>query len=610
LGTANSTNGDVTGHHGLSGTPDIWLVKLSATGSKQWQRSLGGNAGEDSGELLFTADGGYLIAAKTHSVNTGDVIGGHSIFSDDVWIVKTNAFGVIEWQKVYGGTEDELAYAVVPTDDGGFMVTGSANSTDFDVTGNHGENDFWILKLDGSGNLEWQKSIGGSNDDIGLLIQKTTDGNLIIAGTSESNDGDASGHHGANTTTDFWVMKTDMLANIIWQKSYGGSENEIPNSLQLLPDGGFTLSGVSYSNDGDVAGHYGSIDTGDYWIMRIDADGNLLWERSLGGTDSEYSGHSIPTSDGGFALCGRARSTDYDVTFSHGQSDLWVVKLLPECIPAVETCNTLDDNCNGLIDDGIVETISISAGGPTIFCQGGSVLLTATYSGTTLQWKKDGVNIPGATNPTYTVTKKATYTCTTSSPCGTATSTGILVNVQKNPAASITAGGATTFCAGGSVTLNEAPVGGSTYQWYKGASAIVGATTTSYVATTAGNYKCRVTKTASGCFKNSNVITVTVPCRENESITNNSITDNSLTIYPNPNNGTFSITENGSPLERGGGVSVEIYNAVGQLIYSKELNSTNGIINETVELKNIPGGIYLVRLSGDAGAIEQKLIIQ
>ncbi|MBK7442831.1 MAG: FG-GAP repeat protein [Bacteroidetes bacterium] len=260
---------------------------------------------------------------------------------------------------------------------------------------------------------------------------------------------------------------------------------------------------------------------------------------------------------------------------------------------ADELCNSLDDNCNGLIDDGISETISISAGGPISFCQGGSVLLTATYSGASVQWKKNGTNIPGATGATYNVTTKGNYTCVTTSACGTVESTPIFVNVIKNPNASISAGGPTTFCAGGSVILTEVAVAGCTYQWYKGASPIAGATSLTYTATTSGNYKCRVTKAATGCFKNSNAIAVSVPCREGEMIND----EKAFSIYPNPNKGAFTIeaivtTQNFASLES----TIEIYNNLGQLIFSKKIICNDGIINEAIELKNITPGIYLVKL--------------
>ncbi|MGB4931537.1 MAG: T9SS type A sorting domain-containing protein, partial [Chitinophagales bacterium] len=202
-------------------------------------------------------------------------------------------------------------------------------------------------------------------------------------------------------------------------------------------------------------------------------------------------------------------------------------------------------------------------------------------------------NIPGATGATYNVTTKGNYTCVTTSACGTVESTPIFVNVIKNPNASISAGGPTTFCAGGSVILTEVAVAGCTYQWYKGASPIAGATSLTYTATTSGNYKCRVTKAATGCFKNSNAIAVSVPCREGEMIND----ENAFSIYPNPNNGTFIIeatatTQNFASTES----TIEIYNNLGQLIFSKKIISNDGIINEAIELKNITPGIYLVKL--------------
>ena len=268
-----------------------------------------------------------------------------------------------------------------------------------------------------------------------------------------------------------------------------------------------------------------------------------------------------------------------------------------------------DSNCNGLIDDEITEAINVFAGGPTIFCQGNTVLLSATYSGTSIQWKKNGTNIPGATSPTYSVNKSGNYTAVTTSPCGTATSSTINVTVNKNPNASISAGGATTFCAGGSVTLTEVPVAGCSYQWYKGASAIAGATSTNYIATTAGNYKCRVTKTASGCFKNSNAISVTVPCKEGEELINN---ENSFTIYPNPNNGTFTFSASsasfGSLLEINN-CTLQIFNSIGEIVFSQRLSATDGNIYETISIENLSSGIYFLRLNNDIHHAQHTLII-
>jgi hypothetical protein len=248
-----------------------------------------------------------------------------------------------------------------------------------------------------------------------------------------------------------------------------------------------------------------------------------------------------------------------------------------------ELCNSLDDNCNGLIDDAITETISISAGGPITFCQGGNVLLTATYSGATVQWKKNGTNIPGATSPTYLVNSKGTYSCETTSACDIELSTGIFVNVQKNPPASITAGGATTFCAGGSVILTANAGGGLSYQWYKGATLIAGATSINYTATIGGNYKCRVTKTATGCFKNSNVISVSVPCKEGELIS-----ENTIHIYPNPANDKITISFDREILSK---TQLTIVEVTGKIVKEFYILSNQTDIN----ISEFAAGVYFIQ---------------
>ena len=352
---------------------------------------------------------------------------------------------------------------------------------------------------------------------------------------------------------------------------------------------------------------------GDYWVVKIDGSGNLEWQNAIGGSTSDEGKTITQTLDGGFVMSGFSES---DISGDKTEAnigapdtyDYWVVKLYNECIPVTEICNTFDDDCNGLIDDAITETVTISAAGATTFCQGGSVILNSVYSGTSVQWKRNGINIAGATSPSYTVLQKGNYTCETTSPCGTALSTAINVIVNKNPTASITPGGPLTFCAGGSVTLTETPVAGCTYQWYKGASPIAGATTTSYVATTTGNYKCRVTKTATGCFKNSNTIAVSVPCREGELTAQ----ENTFSIYPNPTSGIFTIKSDVKSQDFATlhSISLEIYNYNGQLIFTHEIISSNGIINETIDIGIQPEGIYLINISSGETQITQKLVIE
>jgi len=268
---------------------------------------------------------------------------------------------------------------------------------------------------------------------------------------------------------------------------------------------------------------------------------------------------------------------------------------------ASEICNGFDDNCNVNIDEDLAPEITITAGGPTTFCSGSGVVLSAVSTETNYQWNKNGVPIPGAISANYTATSKGTYVCSTVG-CGTTISNEIFVNVVKNPNASIYATGPTTFCAGGSVLLTVVAVPGCNYQWYKGASAIAGATSLSYTATTPGNYKCRVTKTATGCFKNSNAIAVSVPCKEGEVVSNNT----TLNIQPNPNNGTFTISAHSlSSLET---TKLIIYNTTGQQIFTRELDPQQDVFE--INLPEIATGMYIVKLISGTSIYEQQLIIE
>jgi hypothetical protein len=580
VGTANSEDGDLTSHYGPNSLGDIWVIKIDSEGNILWQRTYGGSSSDWARAVIATSDGGFVIGGMSNSTNH-DVSGFHPGEGFDYWVFKINSTGVLQWQICLGGSDQEYLFDLIQITTGEFIIAGDSRSVDGDVTGLHTTYapDMWIVKLSASGNLIWQKCFGGSGDDQCYSLIQSGDNAIILAGKTSSYDGDVSEMNGYY---DGWLVEIDFDGNLISDKCIGESGEELFSSI-IENNGEFVLSGEK---------QMGCVGSCDYYIVNIDEDLNLIWDKCVG-TLACDAAWDISKTDDGFYVTGNLYADD-------SASQFYVVKLGDGCLPSPELCNSLDDNCNGLIDDAITETISITAGGPISFCQGGSVLLTATYSGASVQWKKNGTNIPGATSATYNAITKGNYSCVTTSACGTAESTPIFVNVIKNPNASISAGGPTTFCAGGSVVLTEVAVAGCTYQWYKGATPIAGATSFTYTATTSGNYKCRVTKAATGCFKNSNAIAVSVPCREGLSAgeVGEMFNDkNTFSIYPNPNNGTFTIeatvtTQNFASPES----TIEIYNNLGQLIFSKKVIANDGIINEAIELKNITPGIYLVKL--------------
>jgi hypothetical protein len=313
--TSYSNDGDVTGNQGYQ---DFWIVKVDSSGVKEWQKTLGGTEYETAHSIIQSSDGGYIVTGESES-NDGDVTGNHGGF--DIWIVKLNNLGVIQWQKSLGGTSYEYVNSIENTTDGGYIVGGCSFSNDGDVSGNHGGWDYWMVKIDSLGVMQWQKCLGGSGDDQMGLARQVSDGGFIMSGTSTSNDGNVTGNHGMS---DFWVVKVDSIGDIQWQKSLGGSFTERAWSIQETSFGEYVVVGESGSADGDVTDH---IDSYDYWIVNLNSFGAIQWKKSLGGTGSEWARSVTETTDGGFVLAGETQSNDGEVTFNHGSNDYWIVKL-------------------------------------------------------------------------------------------------------------------------------------------------------------------------------------------------------------------------------------------------------------------------------------------
>jgi len=221
----------------------------SAQPAIQWQHSYGGTFGDYTAPVRQTSDGGYVLAGATYS-NDGDVSGNHSS-SSDIWVTKIDSIGNLQWQKCLGGTNYEdgaypktTANTIQQTTDGGYIAGGVCYSNDGDVSGNHGDSDMWVVKLDGSGNLQWQRSLGGSLDDYGNAVIQTSDGGYMAAGYCGSSDGDVIGNHGG---FDYWLVKLSNSGTIQWQKCLGGLFEDYANAIQQTTDGGYIVGGFTDS---------------------------------------------------------------------------------------------------------------------------------------------------------------------------------------------------------------------------------------------------------------------------------------------------------------------------------------------------------------------------
>lgn len=245
-GLTTSSDGDVSANHGGY---DTWLIKVDANGNKVWEKTYGGSGWDGDGTMATTADGGVLLAAYSSS-NDGDISGGHG--GGDVVVFKLDASGNKIWTKIYGGSKWDTPASIIATKDGGSIIVGSTDSNDGDVVGQHGnDEDMWVLKLDKNGEKAWQATLGSTSWENGYSIAQLTDGGYIVFGFSTGNDGDVSGNHGDK---DYWVVKLNSAGKKLWQRSFGGPGEELPGAVTLTSDGGFVLAGLAKADGGDVTG--------------------------------------------------------------------------------------------------------------------------------------------------------------------------------------------------------------------------------------------------------------------------------------------------------------------------------------------------------------------
>lgn len=317
VGSVSSADGDLAANYG---SYDVLLSKLDALGNIVWVKNLGGSLGEEGYTVHQTLDGGYFITGYTNSNDFQ--VSSNSGFKD-IWVVKTNALGTIQWEKTYGGSADERAYTTSQTSDGGYILCGHTESNDGDVTLNNGVSDVWVVKIDTAGIIQWQKSYGGTNGDYGSHISQTPDGGYIITAYSYSNDVDATVNYGG---ADLWIIKTNTLGVIQWQKNYGGTNEDYSTCGYSTSDGGYIFLAYTASNDGDITFSHGNFDN---WLVKLNSAGVIQWQKCLGGTDSDANYALKKTLDGKYILAGYSYSNDFDVSGNHGggQADYWVAKI-------------------------------------------------------------------------------------------------------------------------------------------------------------------------------------------------------------------------------------------------------------------------------------------
>lgn len=324
LGFSNSSDGDITDKS--TDVNDYWLLKLDAEGNTQWSKTYGGSKDDRGQSIAQTFDGGYVVTGYAMS-DDGD--GSNNEGFHDNWILKLDASGTILWEKSYGFSGHDHSYDILQTQDGGFFFVGFlditlARADGYTEKGNsltrHGVGEFWGTKIDGNGAIEWRKYYGGTNNDRAHAVVQSNDGGFVMAGFSESTDYDISNSKGSY---DFWVLKIDTQGDLLWERSFGGTGIEISQDIAKTDDGGYVITGNTFSNDTNVSKNNGE---SDIWLIKIDDNGNLVWEKTYGGIHFDAGEGVSLSSDGGFIISGNSKSDGIDATKNAGENDIWLIK--------------------------------------------------------------------------------------------------------------------------------------------------------------------------------------------------------------------------------------------------------------------------------------------
>lgn len=323
-GYAQSSDGDASVNNGFH---DNWVLKLNTQGEIEWEKSYGFSGHDHSYDILDTGDGGFFFAGflditsarADGNTEKSSAISAHGV--GEFWGTKIDNKAKVQWRGYYGGTNNDRAHAAVLADDGGYVMAGFTESSDFDVNNSRGSYDFWTVKIDDGGDSVWQSTFGGTGIERAEDIAKTKDGGYVITGSTFSNDIDISKNNGES---DIWLIKVDDAGKLVWEKSFGGSQFDAAHSVSPSRDGGFIITGNSKSIDKDTNANAGE---NDIWLIKTDASGNMVWQKSFGGSGLDFGFDVVETSTGAVIIVGETSSTDFEGVENRGKSDAVIIKI-------------------------------------------------------------------------------------------------------------------------------------------------------------------------------------------------------------------------------------------------------------------------------------------
>jgi len=281
---------------------NVKMITVDRLGHKVKMRTFGGSGDDWGWSITTTSDGGYIMSGYTSS-NDGD-FNGMRKGNGDIFVMRLNNNCDIVWKKTFGGSDLEIGTSITTTSDGGYVLTGFTSSNDGDFSGmNKGSYDIFVLKLNLNGDIVWKKTFGGSIDDRGMSITTTSDGGYVLTGEISSNDGDFSGMN--KGSYDIFVLKLNLSGDIVWNKTFGGSIDDRGRSITTTTDGGYVMSGLTNSNDGNFSGvSRGDDDNYDIFVIKLNQNGDTVWKNTIRGSYLESRNPINTTPEGGYLIIG------------------------------------------------------------------------------------------------------------------------------------------------------------------------------------------------------------------------------------------------------------------------------------------------------------------
>lgn len=331
-GYSGSSDGDIPANIGLH---DFFIAKFTGEGTLLWSKNYGFSNHDHAHKIIQTRDGGYFIAGfadfsgiegtgetgnngEGHSMRIGAPLHGVGEYLG----IKLDPNGNFLWYRYFGGTLNDRINDIVEANDGGLLLVGSSESTNFDVLHNKGSYDFWVIKLEADGKLHWKENYGGTGIDQASSICKTGNNSYLIAGRTNSTDGDVSKPLG---NFDAWVIHISDHGHLIWNKTFGAGEFDVASVIKKIHNGNFVVVGNTRGNLGENSNK----GENDYWAFEIDnkANSKLFWQKTFGGSKIDIATDFYQTANKELVIVGESQSNDFDVTQNKGSNDLWVMKL-------------------------------------------------------------------------------------------------------------------------------------------------------------------------------------------------------------------------------------------------------------------------------------------